>query len=132
MGYSPGGKESDTTERLSTGALQGKLDKATCEQDRELGLRPSCENLEKMFDDIEAPLFSSVRWGQDYFFPLELLFGSKKITAVLVLSLGDQTVSKDWCVFFFTWADWGEMCCEEMGVKRGRLQDPGKARGEES
>ena len=51
---------------------------------------------------------------------------------MLVLSLGDQTVSKDWCAFFFTWADWGEMCCEEMGVKRGRLQDPGKARGEES
>ena len=63
MGYSPGGKESDTTERQSAGALQGKLDKATCEQERELGLRPSCENLEKMFDDTEAPLFSSVRWG---------------------------------------------------------------------
>ena len=45
---------------------------------------------------------------------------------------GDQTVSKDWCVFFFTCADWGEMCCEEMGVKSRSLQDPGKARGEES
>lgn len=63
-----------------------------------------------MFDDMEPPLFSSVKWGQDCFFSFKKkkLFGSKEMTAVrgLVLSLGDQTVSKDWCVLFFTWADW--------------------------